>query len=201
MAEAAIFTVDASLSVMTTGSPLANDATVETAAGIGSALIDDGVVRQDRGVTDAGDCLISHDRPRHRSEFGLPCVGDVVTISVGAGQGQIWHIKGNSLALSRPKKMVRPCYQTKACPRRTRTAAARPQLCRHVRRIGPSGKRPRFRLSTHQTHLASYLPEIEAALRAIGEAPSWLVRPNRSVPFPGSSPVKLMAERDGEGMA
>jgi hypothetical protein len=52
-----------------------------------------------------------------------------------------------------------------------------------------------------QTHLASYLPEIEAALRATGEAPSWLVRPNRSVPFRGSSPVKLMAERDGEGMA
>ena len=75
------------------------------------------------------------------------------------------------------------------------------ELIAYAGKIGPSDKRPRFRLSTRQTHLASYLPEIEAALRAIGEAPSWLVRPNRSVPFPGSSPVKLMAERDGEGMA
>jgi hypothetical protein len=74
------------------------------------------------------------------------------------------------------------------------------ELIAYAGRIGPSGKRPRFRLSTRQTHLASYLPEIEAALQAIGETPGWLVRRNRSVPFRGRSPVKLMAERDGEGM-
>jgi hypothetical protein len=74
------------------------------------------------------------------------------------------------------------------------------ELIAYAGKIGPSGKRPRFRLSTRQTHLAFYLPEIEAALQAIGEAPGWLVRPNRSAPFRGRSPVKLMAERDGEGM-
>ena len=45
------------------------------------------------------------------------------------------------------------------------------ELISYPGKIGPSGKRPRFRLSTRQTHLASYLPEIEAALQAIGEAP------------------------------
>jgi hypothetical protein len=40
-----------------------------------------------------------------------------------------------------------------------------------------------------------------AALQAIGEALGWLVRSNRSVPFRGRWPVKLMAERDGEGMS
>ena len=74
------------------------------------------------------------------------------------------------------------------------------ELITYAGKIGPSGKRPRFRLSTRQTHLASCLPEIEAALQAIGETPGWLVRRNRSVPFRGRSPVKLMAERDGEGM-
>ena len=74
------------------------------------------------------------------------------------------------------------------------------ELIAYAGKIGPSGKRPRFRLSTRQTHLASYLPEIEAALQAIGEAPGWLVRRNRSVPFRGCSPVKLMAERGGKGM-
>jgi hypothetical protein len=43
------------------------------------------------------------------------------------------------------------------------------ELIAYAGKIGPSGKRPRFRLSTRQTHLASYLPEIEAALQAIGE--------------------------------
>jgi hypothetical protein len=74
------------------------------------------------------------------------------------------------------------------------------ELISYPEKIGPSGKRPRFRLSTRQTHLASYLPEIEAALQAIGEAPGWLVRRNRSVPFRGRAPVKRVAERDGEGM-
>jgi hypothetical protein len=60
-----------------------------------------------------------------------------------------------------------------------------------------SGKRPRFRLSTHQTHLATYLPEIGVTLQALGGAPGWFVRRNRSVPFRGRAPVKLLAERDG----
>jgi hypothetical protein len=50
------------------------------------------------------------------------------------------------------------------------------ELIAYAGKIGPSGKRPRFRLTTRQTRLASYLPEIEAALQAIGEAPGWVVR-------------------------
>jgi hypothetical protein len=68
-------------------------------------------------------------------------------------------------------------------------------------KIGPSGKRPRFRLTTRQARLARYLPEIEAALRAAGQAPAWLQRRNRAVPFSGRAPVELMAEREGEGAA
>ena len=71
----------------------------------------------------------------------------------------------------------------------------------HPGKIGPSGKRPRFRLTTRQAHLARYLPEIEAALRAAGQAPAWLQRRNRAVPFSGRAPVELMAERKGEGAA
>jgi hypothetical protein len=43
------------------------------------------------------------------------------------------------------------------------------ELIGYPGKIGASGKRPRFRLSTRQTRLAAYLPEIEAALHAIGE--------------------------------
>jgi len=68
-------------------------------------------------------------------------------------------------------------------------------------KIGPSGKRPRFRLTTRQARLARYLPEVEAALQAAGQAPAWLKRRNRAAPFSGRAPVTLMAERDGEGAA
>ena len=68
-------------------------------------------------------------------------------------------------------------------------------------KIGPTGKRPRFRLTTRQARLARYLPEIEAALQAAGQTPAWLQRKNRSAPFSGRAPVKLMAEREGEGAA
>jgi hypothetical protein len=74
------------------------------------------------------------------------------------------------------------------------------ELIAYAGKIGPSGKRPRFRLSTRQAHLASYLPEIEVALQAIGEPPGWLLRSNHSVPFRGCAPIKLMAERGGESM-
>jgi hypothetical protein len=66
-------------------------------------------------------------------------------------------------------------------------------------KIGPSGKRPRFRLTTHQTRLAGYLPAIETALEAAGLTPAWLIQRDRAAPFSGRSPIKLMAERDGEG--
>jgi len=75
------------------------------------------------------------------------------------------------------------------------------ELIGYAGTIGETGKRPRFRLSSRQTHLAAYLPEIEAALQTIGEGPAWLRRRNRSAPFSGRAPIKLMVERDGEGVA
>ena len=50
-------------------------------------------------------------------------------------------------------------------------------------KLPASGKRPRFHLTTLQTRRASFLPEIENALGAIGEDPSWLRRRIRSAPF------------------
>jgi hypothetical protein len=66
-------------------------------------------------------------------------------------------------------------------------------------KIGTTGKRPRFRLSTRQTKLALHLPGIEAALQAIGEPPSWLRRRNRSAPFSGRAPLEWMAEQGAMG--
>jgi hypothetical protein len=75
------------------------------------------------------------------------------------------------------------------------------ELIGYPGKIGSSGKRPRFRLTTHQTRLAGYLSEIEAALENAGLTPAWLLRGNRAAPFSGRSPIKLMAERDGAGAA
>jgi hypothetical protein len=75
------------------------------------------------------------------------------------------------------------------------------ELIGYAGTIGETGKRPRFRLSSRQTHLAAYLPEIEAALQTIGEGPAWLLRRNRSAPFSGRAPIKFVVERDGEGAA
>ena len=68
-------------------------------------------------------------------------------------------------------------------------------------KLGASGQRPRFRLTTRQSRLASFLPEIEQALSAAGHEPGWLRRRNRAAPFSGSTPVRLMAEKPGEGVA
>jgi hypothetical protein len=64
-----------------------------------------------------------------------------------------------------------------------------------------TGRRPRFRLNTRQSRLAAYLPEIEIALQSINESPDWLRRRSRVVPFSGRTPLDLMAQRDGEGVA
>jgi hypothetical protein len=57
-------------------------------------------------------------------------------------------------------------------------------------KIGPSGKRPRFRPTSRQARLARYLPEIEAVVRAAGQAPAWLQRRNRAVPFSGRAVLR-----------
>jgi hypothetical protein len=75
------------------------------------------------------------------------------------------------------------------------------ELIGYPGKIDASGRRPRFRLTTRQTRLAAFLPEIEAALKAVGQEPVWLRRRNRAAPFSGRAPVRLMAERSGEGAA
>ena len=75
------------------------------------------------------------------------------------------------------------------------------ELIDYPGRIGASGKRPRFRLSTRQTRLAAYLPEIETALYKIGETPAWLQRRNRAAPFSGRTPLQWMMEQEGAGLA
>ena len=57
------------------------------------------------------------------------------------------------------------------------------------------------RQTTRRARLADYLPEIEAALEAAGQTPTWLRRRNRAAPFSGRAPVVLMAEQPGEGAA
>ena len=47
-------------------------------------------------------------------------------------------------------------------------------------KIESSGKRPRFRLTTHQTRLAGYLSEFEAALENAGLTPAWLLQRDRA---------------------
>jgi hypothetical protein len=66
-------------------------------------------------------------------------------------------------------------------------------------KIGKSGKRPRFRFSPHQKRLTTYLAEIDCALVAAGEDPTWLGRKSRS--FKGQTPLALMIKRGEEGMA
>lgn len=68
-------------------------------------------------------------------------------------------------------------------------------------KLPQSGKRPRFRLTTLQTRLAAYLPEIAAALQATGEGPSWLHRRLRPAPFCGRSPLDMIAEEGAGGLA
>ena len=74
-------------------------------------------------------------------------------------------------------------------------------LIEYPGKVAASGKRPRFHLTTRQTKLAGFLPEIEAALAAAGQTLAWLRRPIRSAPFSGRTPIKLMAEQPGEGAA
>jgi hypothetical protein len=63
-----------------------------------------------------------------------------------------------------------------------------------------SGKRPRFRLTTHQTRQANVLAEVGTALEAVGESPAWLGRRIRSAPFSGCTPLKFMVAGGGESV-
>jgi hypothetical protein len=64
-------------------------------------------------------------------------------------------------------------------------------------KLPASGKRPRFRLNTLQTRLATYLGQIEAALLAGGKSPDWLRRRSRGAPFGGRTPLAVMGDAGG----
>ncbi|HET8637342.1 MAG TPA: hypothetical protein VFL96_10865 [Acidobacteriaceae bacterium] len=67
-------------------------------------------------------------------------------------------------------------------------------------KVGRSGKRPRFRFSTKQRRITSYLAEIDAALDAIGRDPSWLHRRSRAA-LSGQSPIDHMISAGESGVA
>ena len=62
-------------------------------------------------------------------------------------------------------------------------------------KIGKSGKRPRFRLSTSQVKTLEWLLEIDrAAGPTHGNAGAWLRRRARSAPMNGRTPMEAMIE-------
>jgi hypothetical protein len=63
----------------------------------------------------------------------------------------------------------------------------------------PSGKRPRFALTTEQADRLELLRDIDRHATDIHQdAGAWLRRPNRSTVFGGRSPIAYMA-REGKG--
>lgn len=68
-------------------------------------------------------------------------------------------------------------------------------------RPGASGKRPRFKFTTRQRRITSYLREIDAALSAVGKGPTWLRRRVKSAPFSQHTPLEHMVAHGTDGMA
>ena len=67
-------------------------------------------------------------------------------------------------------------------------------------KLGVSGK-PRFRFTTRQQRITSYLPEIDAALAAAGKDPAWLHHKGRGAPLSGRTPIEHMVAHGMGGMA
>jgi Protein of unknown function (DUF2384) len=68
-------------------------------------------------------------------------------------------------------------------------------------KLGKTGKRPRFRFTTRQKRITSYLPEIAAALTAAGKDPAWLHRKIQAAPFSRRTPLEFMVTNGMNGMA
>src|SRR6476659_10057366 len=68
-------------------------------------------------------------------------------------------------------------------------------------KLGKEGKRPRFRFTTRQQRITSYLPEIDAALEAAGKDQAWLQRKIGAAPFARRTPIEHMVARKIDGMA
>jgi hypothetical protein len=75
------------------------------------------------------------------------------------------------------------------------------ELIEYPGKLGASGKRPRFRFTTRQQRITSYLPEIDAALSAAGRDQRWLHRKIRTAPFSGCTPIESMVAHGMDGMA
>lgn len=62
-------------------------------------------------------------------------------------------------------------------------------------KLGKSGKRPRFRLSTHQVQLQEYLQELHRVAETThGSAAAWLNHRQRAAPMKGRTPVQTMVQ-------
>lgn len=68
-------------------------------------------------------------------------------------------------------------------------------------KLGASGKRPRFRFTTRQRRITSYLSEIDAALAAAGEDQAWLYSKPPGTPFYRRTPIDHMVAHGMDGMA
>ena len=68
-------------------------------------------------------------------------------------------------------------------------------------KLGKEGKRPRFRFTTRQQRIASYLPEIDTVLAITGNDQTWLHRKIQGAPFFGRTPIEYIVARGMEGMA
>jgi hypothetical protein len=67
-------------------------------------------------------------------------------------------------------------------------------------KLGKEGKRPRFRFTSRQQRITSYLPEIDEALKATGQDKAWLHREIVTPPFDRRSPIEHMLARKMDGM-
>jgi len=74
------------------------------------------------------------------------------------------------------------------------------ELIAYPGKLGATGKRPRFRFTTHQQRITAYLVAIENELANTGTELSWLRRTIGSTPFAGQSPIEHMVARGPEGM-
>ena len=79
--------------------------------------------------------------------------------------------------------------------------AAALELIEFPGKLGASGKRPRFRFTTRQRRITSYLPEIDAALAAAGKDQAWLHRKAPGTPFSRRTPIEHMVAHGMDGMA
>lgn len=75
------------------------------------------------------------------------------------------------------------------------------ELIEFAGKLRKNGNRPRFRFTTRQQRITSYLPEIDAALAAVGKDQNWLHRKIEAAPFMRRTPIGQMLARGTVGMS